>query len=696
MAYFEFPHTRTYDGDLGFVIKKLIELTEHYDMFFKYNSIKFADPLQWDITKQYEAYTIVFDYDSGYSYISKQPVPAGIGLNNPDFWCLVGPLIIDSWARTEILTILSFIANIYETGTTATAVRNPDDFVVVNGALYQVTSLINIGETYTSGYNITPTTIENMILFYIEKSFYVTPEMFGAIGDGVNNDWEAIQRAVDHCQDLGAGVVVFTTGKTYMIDQAICIAKDNITILGYGATIKRTGLPGYYGDVLDVFGLRNGLDYYGVNDDYSTRDTYTGPTTPSNNINVLGVNIICDGTSGAMNGIGVVNAKNVLIKDCIIDNIPKCSYVAISTADMSAEATFDNCISLNANGHGFRTTAYDTTDPDNTFIININNCTEKGSLGTAGNEETPQAAGFICGLYLNGETLDKNCKISANNCLFEHGIIQAGVTGVFNFYNVTAQFYYGYASASTPSTTSVENIINCVFTGYANNTYQNAIRIVNKHEINIINTVHSLDKSYKALSIVSPEKLIIDNVSDGALEVYRDRNTESHITISNTRITSDSRLSLNTFANGSVELDNCIIDFADSFDYFSGHADTDYIVHDCTLNRSNTTNGYNIIRNIAQGNLHDNKLILTGTAPNTERVATASANISVYNNRITQTDNIQLIDYGGRCAGAPTDGRRFKGEYTIESAPTAGGYFGYVCTTSGNPGTWKGYGLIEA
>lgn len=164
MSYFEFPHTRNYDGDLGYIIKMIIELTNKYNDFFEYNSIKFADPLQWDITKQYEAYTIVFDYDSGYSYISKRPIPVGINITNPDYWCLVGPLIIDAQARASIDLILRFVANIYESGTTATAVRNPGDYVVVNGSLYQVTSIINIGETYTDGYNMSGTTIENMIL----------------------------------------------------------------------------------------------------------------------------------------------------------------------------------------------------------------------------------------------------------------------------------------------------------------------------------------------------------------------------------------------------------------------------------------------------------------------------------------------------------------------------------------------------
>ena len=36
MSYFEFPQTRNYEGDLGYIIKKLMELTDKYNIFFKY------------------------------------------------------------------------------------------------------------------------------------------------------------------------------------------------------------------------------------------------------------------------------------------------------------------------------------------------------------------------------------------------------------------------------------------------------------------------------------------------------------------------------------------------------------------------------------------------------------------------------------------------------------------------------------
>lgn len=163
MSYFEFPHTRSYEGDLGWVIKKIVELTERYNDFFEYNKITFADPLQWDITKQYPPYQIVFDYDAGYSYISKRPVPTGVTITNPDYWVLVGPLIVDSYARSEIQTILEFITDIYEPTNIASAVRAVGDYVTANGQLYKVTAPVNIGEGYTEGINVTKITIEDMI-----------------------------------------------------------------------------------------------------------------------------------------------------------------------------------------------------------------------------------------------------------------------------------------------------------------------------------------------------------------------------------------------------------------------------------------------------------------------------------------------------------------------------------------------------
>ena len=48
----------------------------------------FAEPLEWDITKEYEPLTIVLW--QGNSYTSRQAVPAQVDIKNNEFWALTG------------------------------------------------------------------------------------------------------------------------------------------------------------------------------------------------------------------------------------------------------------------------------------------------------------------------------------------------------------------------------------------------------------------------------------------------------------------------------------------------------------------------------------------------------------------------------------------------------------------------------
>ena len=45
---------------------------------------------------------------------------------------------------------------------------------------------------------------------------------------------------------------------------------------------------------------------------------------------------------------------------------------------------------------------------------------------------------------------------------------------------------------------------------------------------------------------------------------------------------------------------------------------------------------------------------------------------------------------------APTSGTYERGAIVWNTQPTAGGYIGWICVTAGTPGTWKGFGAIEA
>lgn len=72
---------------------------------------KFADPITWDDTRSYEALTIVTQ--SGASYTSKQPVPAGIPISNTDYWVCTGNYNaqIDAY-REEVAEVASNMTEI--------------------------------------------------------------------------------------------------------------------------------------------------------------------------------------------------------------------------------------------------------------------------------------------------------------------------------------------------------------------------------------------------------------------------------------------------------------------------------------------------------------------------------------------------------------------------------------------------------
>jgi hypothetical protein len=46
-------------------------------------------------------------------------------------------------------------------------------------------------------------------------------------------------------------------------------------------------------------------------------------------------------------------------------------------------------------------------------------------------------------------------------------------------------------------------------------------------------------------------------------------------------------------------------------------------------------------------------------------------------------------------SSVPVGGMHQKGDIAYNTNPTPGGYVGWICTVSGTPGTWKGFGLIE-
>lgn len=153
----EYPYTDFHELNLSWVIRKIFELNENLKNFIKVNQIKYADPIQWNITKQYEANTIVVDDTTGIAYLSTKPVPSGVSITDTDFWTPVFNL-------TELFAMINqnLTDNIEAIGTTtATFESHKGDWILWNGGLYIVIQDdIVIGTQYVEDVNIRKTTVE--------------------------------------------------------------------------------------------------------------------------------------------------------------------------------------------------------------------------------------------------------------------------------------------------------------------------------------------------------------------------------------------------------------------------------------------------------------------------------------------------------------------------------------------------------
>ena len=82
MLFNKYPYTDFHELNLDWIIARIKELGIVVDDFVALNTIVYNG--NWDITKQYPAWNIVTDNNMG--YISIKPVPAGIAINDTDYW----------------------------------------------------------------------------------------------------------------------------------------------------------------------------------------------------------------------------------------------------------------------------------------------------------------------------------------------------------------------------------------------------------------------------------------------------------------------------------------------------------------------------------------------------------------------------------------------------------------------------------
>ena len=161
---------------------------------------------EWRSGVQYEPLTIVTRY--GNSYTSKIPVPSNIGApeNNPTYWVATGIY------NEQINTIKQLAENTAD---------ELDDFMS-DGAI----GTNNLANGSITSDKLDPTLSKEV------KNGYITPEMYGAVGDGVTDDTTAVQECLNH---IGTYTVAMF-GK-YLISSPVIIHGHELKIIGNGIII---------------------------------------------------------------------------------------------------------------------------------------------------------------------------------------------------------------------------------------------------------------------------------------------------------------------------------------------------------------------------------------------------------------------------------------------------------------------------
>lgn len=160
------PYTNFHDLNLDWIIEVLNEFNTKLTNFVSLATIKYADPIQWNITSQYEANTVVVD-SNGNAYLSVKPVPSGVSLDRVEFWTKIGNF--DAlWANVK----KAITPNDEGHSPTATVDRAPNDLVWVNGALVRVTRAMIAGDAYIPGSNCVSSST-NEVLNYIISSLNI-------------------------------------------------------------------------------------------------------------------------------------------------------------------------------------------------------------------------------------------------------------------------------------------------------------------------------------------------------------------------------------------------------------------------------------------------------------------------------------------------------------------------------------------
>lgn len=176
-----YPYTDFHELNLDWILTQMMSLRSEMVTFVNVNTIKYADPLQWNITTQYEQNTLVQD-NAGSTYISKIAVPAGVSISNNDYWLKVASFDATASLLKQAIALADDGAS-----TTTTANRTAGELVWLEDVLYEVIRNMNIGDAYVIG-GVNPNIQQVSVETLIDQIRTIINNVYGAFTSADDGD----------------------------------------------------------------------------------------------------------------------------------------------------------------------------------------------------------------------------------------------------------------------------------------------------------------------------------------------------------------------------------------------------------------------------------------------------------------------------------------------------------------------------
>lgn len=215
MAFYDkFPYTNFQEINLDRIIQELTKVKEGLNFVIENASLKYADPIQWNITTQYQANTVVIDPATGIAYISTKPVPNNILITDTGYWTPIFDLS-DIFTDIEELDT-KFTGEINQLDTRVT--NSEEAITTLNNDLNTVSDKV---DTNTDSINVNTAAIaelQNQIS--VKPIRMINLKQYGAAADGVTDDSEILNDAIDNAD------IIYIPAGSYLIAKAIYLSNN--------------------------------------------------------------------------------------------------------------------------------------------------------------------------------------------------------------------------------------------------------------------------------------------------------------------------------------------------------------------------------------------------------------------------------------------------------------------------------------